>query len=146
MTEQTKETTSIKQLKEFIEKAAKLGNYSANTAGGMLSPLKIVADGLTSEEPTDLDYIAEHLEQIFHRQTKTLNIRSASLQVYLRRVRRVIKDFKEYGTDAKKFHAWKPKITQRTNKNVSTRSKQSGERHSFRAALASNYRQSKTLS
>ncbi len=128
MSKQIGNEQGVEQLIDFVEKAARLGKYPANTAGGIVSPLKIVSRGLTPEEPTDLDYISEHIDEIFHRQARILNLTSASLQVYIRRVRRVIRDFKQYGTDPKKFNAWRPAITRRVEKKAATMSNQADER------------------
>lgn len=122
---QSNELQPINQLEEFIKKAEKLGKYPSNTAIGMLSALKIVADGLTDDEPSDMDYIAEHLDEIFHRQINRLNLSSASIRAYISRVRRIIGDFKTYGQDTKKFHTWKPKKVQRLVRNKTTLSDQS---------------------
>lgn len=113
-------TQTIGQLEEFVKKAEKLGKYPGNTAAGMLSTLKIVADGLIDDEPTDMDYITEHLEEIFHRQLNRLNLSPTSLQTYIARVRRIINDFKTYGQNTKAFHAWKPKLVRRVLKSRNT--------------------------
>lgn len=109
-------TQSIEQLREFINKAEKLGKYPRNTAVAMFSALKVVEEGLVDEEPADPHYLVEHLEEIFNRQLKRLNLTAGSLQAYMTRVRRAIKDFQKYGQDPKALHAWKPKIMQRATK------------------------------
>lgn len=121
---QSNELQAINQLEEFIKRAEKLGKYPSNTAIGMLTALKIVADRLTDGEPSDMDYIDGHLEEIFHRQINRLNLSSASIQTYISRVRRIIGDFKKYGQDTKTFHAWKPKKVQRAVRDKSTPSDQ----------------------
>lgn len=125
MMNQSNKTNTVDQLKEFINQAKKLGKYSQNTALGKLTALKIVEDGLTDNEPTDMAYINEHLDEIFHRQHNRLNLSQASVLEYISRVRRTISDFQTYGRDAKTFHAWKPKKVQRAFKSRSTPSDQS---------------------
>ncbi len=107
---------TIEQLKEFINKAEKLGKYPSNTAAAMFSASKVVEEGLLEDEPTELNYIVEHLEEIFHRQLKRSNLAPRSLQTYMGRVRRAISDFQIYGQDSKTLHSWKPKIVQRAIK------------------------------
>lgn len=117
---QSNRTKTIGQLEEFVKQAAKLGKYPLNTATGMLSVIKIVAGGLTDDEPGDIPYITEHISEIFHRQINSLNISQGSLLTYIARVRRIINDFQTHGQDTKAFHAWKPKKVQRAFKNRST--------------------------
>ena len=125
MISQSNKMQMVGQLKEFIRKAEKLGKYPSNTAIGMLSALKIVADGLTDDEPSDMGYITEHLDEIFHRQLNRLNLSSASFHAYISRVQRIIGDFEKYGQDTRAFHAWKPKKVQRVVKNRTAPSDQS---------------------
>lgn len=122
---QSNKTNTINQLKEFIGQAMKLGKYPQNTAVGKLSALKIVEGGLTDNEPTDMVYITEHLDEIFHRQHNNLNLSQASVLAYISRVKRTISDFQIYGQDAKTFHAWKPKKVQRAFKSRTAPSEQS---------------------
>lgn len=112
-TQVTEKEDWISRLNKFVNNAEKLGKYPASTAGGLRSVLKIVSEGLTDDEPTDLDYIVEHLDEIFHRQMDRLNLSSASLGVYISRANRIVSDFKKFGTDAKSLHAWKPQLTRR---------------------------------
>lgn len=111
-------------LEEFIKRAERLGKYSNNTASGMYSALKIVVEGVADDEPSDLAYVLEHLEEIFHRQLNKLNLSQASINTYIARVKRIISDFKIYGQDTKAFHAWKPKITRRDIRSRTTTSDQ----------------------
>lgn len=125
--EQSGRAQLMAQLKDFLKKAQKLGKYPVNTAKSMIRPLHIVERGLSDEEPSDLDYIAEHLEEIFHRQINVLNLSQESLEVYVTRLRRLFNDFKTHGSDTKAFHAWKGKITRRVAKSGATQSNQADE-------------------
>jgi len=107
---------ALKQLKEFVQKAEKLGKYPHNTAVGMLAAIKVVEDGLVPEEPITIDYLKGHLEEIFHRQVGRMNLTSQSMQTYISRVRRAFDDFEIYGRDPKALLAWKPKIVQRASR------------------------------
>lgn len=109
MITQSTKVETINRLEKFINDAEKFGKYPSNTAGALLSALNIVTNGLTNDEPSDLEYIAEHVEDIFHRQVNKLNLSPKSMQTYMSRVRKIIRDFKTYGQDSKAMHAWKPK-------------------------------------
>lgn len=125
MIAQSNKIQMIGRMEDFIKKAERLGKYPSNTAIGMLSALKIVADRLTEDEPSELEHIGEHLDEIFHRQLNRLNLSGASIQAYISRVRRIIGDFKTYGQNPTAFHAWKPKKMQRVVKNRTAPSGQS---------------------
>ncbi|HUK56963.1 MAG TPA: hypothetical protein VLY20_09930, partial [Nitrospiria bacterium] len=118
-----KKQGTFEQLKEFINKAEKLGKYPRNTAVAMLPALKIVQEGLIEDEPDTTDYVIEHLEEIFNRKLKSLNLSAGSLQTYIARVKRAISDFKKYGQDPKTLLAWKPKSVQRATKTRNGSSK-----------------------
>jgi hypothetical protein len=107
----------LKQLKEFVQKAEKLGKYPHNTSVGMLGAIKVVEDGLVPEEPSTMDYLNDHLEEVFHRQMDRINLTSQSVQTYIARVRRAIGDFESYGRDPKALLAWKPRVVQRASRS-----------------------------
>ncbi len=106
----------IKNLRDFIQKAEKAGKYPHNTAVAFLTALNLVEEGLLHDEPDEAKYIVEHLEEIYHRQMDRLNLSAASVQTYIARVKRALSDYQEYGTDAKAFYAWKPRIVQRSSR------------------------------
>jgi hypothetical protein len=115
-TKSLRESGTIERLREFLSKTEKLGKYPRNTAVAMQSALRVVEEGLLPEEPDSPDYLVEHLEEIFNRQLKKLELSEGSLQAYIGRVRRVINDYQRYGLDPKALLAWKPKIKQRASK------------------------------
>ena len=72
-----------------------------------------------------MEYIKEHINEIFHRQINRLNLSQESILTYIARVRRIISDFQTYGQDTKAFHAWKPTIRQRVVRSRTAPSDQS---------------------
>lgn len=104
---------AITKIRDFIEHARKLGKYPRNTAVGALTAVRIVEQGVLPNEPDDLHYISEHLEEIYHRQMDKLSLSSASLETYIGRVKKVLSDYQQHGSDPKAMLAWKPRIVQR---------------------------------
>lgn len=109
----------IQKLREFIKKAEKLGKYPRNTAVGLLAAVKVVEEGLLPDEPDDPKYIADHLEEIYNRQINKLNLSAASVETYLGRVKRVLSDYDQYGSDSKAILAWRPRLIQRAPRSRS---------------------------
>lgn len=107
---------TVEMLREFVEKADKLGKYPSNTANARIAALKVIENGLTTDEPDTIEYIAEHIDEIFHRQLDKLNLSSGSLQTYISRVRSALKDYRSHGQDSKTFLSWKPKTVVRQGK------------------------------
>jgi hypothetical protein len=105
---------SISDLTEFIQKASKLGKYNSNTGGGLLIAVRAAEKGLLPDEPKEIDYLLEHMEELFIRQ-KDLNLSPQSQDVYFTRIRRAIDDYKNYGQDAKAIYAWSPKLRPKKN-------------------------------
>lgn len=103
----------IKNVRDFINRAEKLGKYPRNTAVGLIAAVKVIEEGLLPDEPDDARYITEHLEEIYHRQMDKHNLSSASVETYIRRVKRAFENYQEYGSDPKALYAWKPRTVQR---------------------------------
>jgi len=104
---------TIKKLYDFINQAKRFAKYPQNTALGMVAALKVVEQGLLPEEPHDLQYIADHLDEIYSRQLDKLSLSPASIGTYIARVKRVISDYNKYGSDHKAWIGWKPRSVQR---------------------------------
>ncbi len=116
-TETSRTQPTIKAVRDFLDKAQKLGKYPRNTGAAMTAALRVVEEGLTDDEPQSLEYLLDHIEEIFHRQLQRLKLTGGSLQTYISRVRRLLTDFQKYGQDSKAMLAWKPKIIQRTSRD-----------------------------
>lgn len=108
--------SQLKSLKEFVSKAEKLGKYARNTANGILTAITKAENGLTEEEPKDLDYFKEHLQELYGRQ-EDLGLSIESVSIYMGRVRKAISDFQKYGTQPGAIYSWhtKTKIIKKTN-------------------------------
>src|SRR5438552_218483 len=87
--------TIIQALNGFIDRAEKLGKYPANSAGALRSTVKLVGSLLTDEEPSTLDYLREHIEEIVARSTQHS---AQSIHTYIGRAKRVMEDFQAYGS------------------------------------------------
>ncbi|CAF1436110.1 unnamed protein product [Adineta steineri] len=99
----------ISHIIEFIQKATKLGKYNSNTGNGILNAVKTAEKGLHEDEPSEISYLNDHIEELFLRQ-KSLNLSPQSQEVYFGRIRKAISDYKTYGQDAKAIYSWQPKV------------------------------------
>ena len=106
----------IDALKPFIDKAVKLGKYPTNTAAGYFAALKTAERALTDEEPRTIDYLHDHVQELFVRQND-LQLSHQSIPVYIGRIKKVISDFRPYGTDATAIYRWNRTLRKRTSKN-----------------------------
>lgn len=99
---------AIDKLTEFINRAEKDRKYPSNTAVAFKRPLLLIASELTDEEKNSLEILESHIDQIFntiyHRGNS--NLSAGSLEEYKRRMRKVISDYKSYGSDPSKMAAW----------------------------------------
>jgi len=99
----------ISDLIEFLQKAIKLAKYNSNTGGGLLNAIRAAERGLLPEEPKEIDYLVDHMEELFFRQ-KDLALSPQSQAVYFTRIKRAVDDYRRYGVDAKAIYAWSPKL------------------------------------
>lgn len=106
---------TIEGLKTFIDKATKLGKYPINTAGGYLAALKVVEKALLEDEPKTMDYLLDHLEELFVRKNDG-TLSPQSIPVYIGRVRKVSSDYKTYGSDGTAIYRWNRTIRKRKTK------------------------------
>ncbi len=113
------QNSDIQNLTEFVQKATKLGKYNANTGTGILNAIRTAEKGLSSEEPKDVDYLLDHLEELFFRQ-KDLGLSPQSQGVYFARIKRAVEDFKKFGTDARSIYSWSPKMRVKKANNKRT--------------------------
>ncbi len=114
--ETKKGSLGIDALKVFIEKAVKLGKYPTNTAAGYFAAIKTAERALLEEEPKTIDYLVDHVQELFVRQND-LQLSHQSIPVYIGRIKKVCADFKSYGTDATAIYRWNRTIRKRSSKN-----------------------------
>lgn len=108
----------FKNLYEFIDIAEKNRKYLPNTATNYRTPLRLVESELTDEEKNSTDLVKTHLNDIFTLlySKNSTKLSASSLEVYKRRVRSLISDYEQYGTDPTKIAAWDRKALTRKPK------------------------------
>ncbi len=99
-------------LKDFITVAQKSRKYNPNSAAGLRTALRLFEKELNEEEKNSLQLFQENLEQIYQQVlNKNLSSYTAeSLDVYKKRIARLLRDYGEYGIDPTKMAAWNPKV------------------------------------
>lgn len=140
--------SNIDTLIEFINRAERDRQYPPNTAVAFKRPLLLVSPELTDEEKESMGTLESHVDQILNAiyQRGNSNLSASSLEEYKRRIRRVISDYKNYGTDPSKMASWNRAIKTRkfrgkneSNKKVlsTTRMSSSEELTRFELPLTS---------
>jgi hypothetical protein len=122
--ETKKSSLSIGALKGFIEKAVKLGKYPSNTAAGYFAAIKTAERALLEDEPKSIDYLVDHVQELFVRQND-LQLSPQSIPVYIGRIKKVCADFRTYGTDATAIYRWNRTARKRTSKSSETKEEKS---------------------
>jgi hypothetical protein len=101
---------SINKIYEFIDSAAHSRKYLPNTASALKTATRLFESELTDEEKQSVELIQQNLSNI-HRAVFEKNktkYTASSLDVYRKRVSKVIKDYLAYGVDPSKMHGWNP--------------------------------------
>lgn len=97
-------------LYNFIDLAKANRKYLESTANNLKSALKIFEKELTNEEINSITIIEERIEEIFKELVNSNKEKSIlSLNTYKARLKKVIKDYKRYGTVPEKMKNWTPK-------------------------------------
>ena len=103
---------SIETLTEFLQVAENSRKYPSNTASAYRTALKLFEVELKDEERNSVEKFRENLSSIYasvFNKNKT-NYSTASLDVYRRRVSKLIGDYFSYGMDPLKMNNWKPAL------------------------------------
>lgn len=103
---------TVESLKEFVVAAQKSRKYNPNSAAGLKTALRLFEKELNEEEKTSVQLFRQNLEQIYQ-QVVNKNLSSytaASLEVYRKRILRLLNDYQQYGVDPTKMASWNPKI------------------------------------
>lgn len=96
---------TIQDVQKFVAKALKLGKYNPATGAGYSAALKLIEKGIQQDEPNTIEYVSEHVMEIYTRQND-LPLSPQSLSTYAGRVKTVISDYKAYGVDPTKIYSW----------------------------------------
>lgn len=108
----------VQVLDEFVEKAVRNYKYTNETGTTLRRALNLFGEVLQTDERESVELIKKRADDIANRvDIKSPNKYSASsLMVYKSRVMRVINDYLQYGTDAKKMANWSPKAAKKVAK------------------------------
>lgn len=116
--DKSKDDITINQLLAFVDAAEQNRQYPSATAAGYRSALKLFAAEMTAAEQTSLVILREHLERIYQQvfMKNQHNLSAQSLGSYYRRIKSLLNDFSQYGTDPTKFTSWQRPIRQVTRR------------------------------
>lgn len=98
----------IDELHNFIELAEKNRKYAPNTALGFKASLKRLETVLNEDESISLPLLEERFPQImnaFYNKHKD-DVSLSSMNVYQRRIKKVISDFKNWGSNFQNWGGW----------------------------------------
>ncbi len=97
-------------LYNFLDRAIKNRNYPQNTALGLRAALNLFKNELNEDELNSLDVFKSHIDVITQTVfSKNKKLNSRSLEEYKSRVKKVLRDYEEYGVDNAKMSNWIPK-------------------------------------
>ena len=114
----------FKDLYEFVDSAVKNRKYAPNTAHGIRTALKLFELEINEEEKDSLDKFKENFEQVFRGVTlKNKNMTAGSLLSYKSRIKRLLEQYENYGSDAVKMNNWSVKAVVRQKKEESAPNK-----------------------
>ena len=103
---------NIDSLYDFINAAEKSRKYAPNSAAGLRSALRLFQKELNEEEKSSTSLFRQNFNQIYQ-QVVNKNISSynaSSLDVYRKRILRLLSDYEKYGIDPTKLSTWTPKV------------------------------------
>jgi hypothetical protein len=98
----------ITKLNDFIDLAERNRKYAGNTAVGYKAALRKLAEVLNEDEGRSIDLIEQRFPQImtaFYLKHKSVASVS-SMDVYQKRIKKVIREYKKWGTELGKWNAW----------------------------------------
>lgn len=105
----------------FVNLAQKNRKYPENTAQGLKAALRLFEQELKEEERASLSLFKERFDHIYRSvfNNNMGKFTASSLEVYKRRLNKVINDYEKYGIDPTKMANWSPKAVIRTKRSVS---------------------------
>lgn len=116
---------------KFIDSAEKSRKYAPNYASGIRTALRLFEKELNNEEKSSVDLFQQNIEQIYLQVVRKnqSTYSDASLDVYKKRVLKVLGDYGKYGKDPTKMINWNPVrhgIKKAKDKKVKITSEQKG--------------------
>lgn len=105
---------TIQKLLDFVSLAEKSRKYFGSNGRNFRSALKVIEKELNDSELNSLDTLEKNLDQIFNSiYNKKGTLSAASVQVYKARIKSLINDYKNYGTDSAKMNSWQREYVRR---------------------------------
>jgi hypothetical protein len=106
----------IKTLKDFLEVAQRNRKYPMNSVYGYRAALKLFDEEISPDERESFNLFNERFEQIY---SNVLNKHKndfsiASLEIYKKRIKKILADYQKYGIDPSKMSSWSPTVIKRT--------------------------------
>lgn len=100
---------------QFIKTAERTHKYKPNTASALAGTLRLFVGVMTERELSGEDFPIDKLDELVERlRVKNQGKYSAgSLQTYKIRISRIVRDYMNYGLDAKSMASWNPLPNQR---------------------------------
>lgn len=88
--------------------AVKSRKYQESTAQGFRAALRLFEKELSEEEKASIDVFRNRFEQIYRSvfSSNSKDYTAESLEVYKKRVQKVLGEYESYGTDPAKFSEW----------------------------------------
>lgn len=100
----------INSLFTFVTVAEKNRKYATSYASGISTALRLFEKELNDNEKASIDLFKQNLNQIYAQVVrKNQSIYSnSSLDIYKKRIAKVLNDYENYGKDPTKMNAWNP--------------------------------------
>lgn len=100
----------IDELKQFLSQAEKGRKYAPNYALGIRAALGYFEKELNDEEKESIENFLTNFDAIYSNviRNNQNKLSLATLEVYKRRVFRLLNDYQKYSSDPAKFVAWSP--------------------------------------
>jgi hypothetical protein len=105
-------SNTVEILNNFIETAKRSRKYPESSAAGFKVALRLFESELNDEEKQSIETLKENLDKIYNavfEKNKT-KYTASSLDVYRKRVSKLINDYLSYGADPTKFNSWSPLV------------------------------------
>lgn len=104
-------------LEDFLEVAKRNRKYPVNSVYGYKAALKMFDEELNDEERQSFDLFKGRFEQIYSNivNKKKNSFNMTSLEVYKKRMRKIVEDYEKYGVDPSKMANWNPVIIERNH-------------------------------
>lgn len=107
--------TGFSELSNFVNIAVRNRKYAEATGHGLKAALNLFDKELKEEERESLDVFKSRFDAIYRSvfSGNTGKFTASSLEVYKRRVKKVLSDYEKYGIDPTKMANWNPKTVVR---------------------------------